>query len=309
MNLTDRYVAAVAARVPVSQRAEVEADTRALIADTLEANEGLGELAEKTALEEIGDPERLAASYLDRPLSLIGPRVFLAWKSTLQTVLWIAVPAVALVTLFAKFGDDGSAWDLLSAVLFTGIITATQVAFWLTVGFVIAERANLWEDSPWTVDQLSSEFNSEPSRSNAITDVSILVTAGALAIWAGLARPSFTVDGVEYLVFHPELNSWVLFAIGAVCLIEALPVVIRQVRGRYAFIDILAVIALNVATAAAVLPPLLGHRFLSTTWEHGLISNPAITTANVENIVAACVIAFAVWDILKTIYHYQRDSR
>ena len=45
-------------------------------------------------LTELGDPDKLAAGYTDRPLYLIGPRYYLDWWRLLKLLLWI-VPACA----------------------------------------------------------------------------------------------------------------------------------------------------------------------------------------------------------------------
>ena len=57
------------------------------------------------ALVELGDPAALAASYVDRPLQLIGPRYYLTWwrllKLLYSVVLPIAVAAVVLAQLLS----------------------------------------------------------------------------------------------------------------------------------------------------------------------------------------------------------------
>ena len=62
--LTDRYVWAVLRGVPAAQRADLEPEVRALVADAIEARTGepapsgaSAEAAERAALTELGDPD------------------------------------------------------------------------------------------------------------------------------------------------------------------------------------------------------------------------------------------------------------
>lgn len=80
--LTDRYISAATRTVPEKQRPELAADLRERIADQLDARRESGvsdAAAERSVLTELGDPEALAAAYIDRPLQLIGPRSYLTW--------------------------------------------------------------------------------------------------------------------------------------------------------------------------------------------------------------------------------------
>ncbi len=97
--LTERYVDTAMRTVPEAQRSDLSAELRALIADQVDARIGAGEgiaEAERAVLQELGDPDALAAGYAGRPLHLIGPRYFLTWWRLLKLLLWIVLPLVAL---------------------------------------------------------------------------------------------------------------------------------------------------------------------------------------------------------------------
>ena len=47
------------------------------------------------ALVELGDPAALAASYVDRPLQLIGPRYYLTWWRLLKLLYSVVLPIAA----------------------------------------------------------------------------------------------------------------------------------------------------------------------------------------------------------------------
>ena len=101
-SLTERYVYAVTRRLPEDQRTEVGEELRGTIADRIDALAADRPDADRTAnerlaLDELGDPDRLAAGYTGHRLHLIGPELYPAWKRLLQLVLAVAVPSVALV--------------------------------------------------------------------------------------------------------------------------------------------------------------------------------------------------------------------
>src|SRR3954464_2212709 len=96
--LTDRYVSAAVRTVPEDQRSDLAAELRASIDDQVDARVEGGEprgSAERAVLTDLGDPDKLAAGYMDRPLYLIGPRYFLDWWRLLKLLLWIVLPCAA----------------------------------------------------------------------------------------------------------------------------------------------------------------------------------------------------------------------
>ena len=96
-SLTDRYVDAAMRTVPEQQRQDLGAELRASIEDQIDGRVHNGEehsAAERAVLTELGDPDKLAAGYTDRPLWLIGPRYYLTWWR-LTKLLWAIVPACA----------------------------------------------------------------------------------------------------------------------------------------------------------------------------------------------------------------------
>ena len=87
-DLAERYVRAVLAAVPASQRQELEREIRALVADAIEAKTtetgSAGAEAERAALTDLGDPALLAGRYTGRTAYLIGPSLFPEWRRILS---------------------------------------------------------------------------------------------------------------------------------------------------------------------------------------------------------------------------------
>ena len=164
-DLIERYVLAVQEHVPEDKRAEVGVEVRAaideMVALRVEAGED-GAQAERGALEELGDPERLAASYHERQRYLVGPGWYPAYLKVLKLVAGTALPIVTLVTLLVAIGfEDASLGAAIESAVESLLWTAGMILLWVTIGFVIAERVEGPEGpakyrAPWTVDELSA---------------------------------------------------------------------------------------------------------------------------------------------------------
>src|SRR3546814_13935446 len=131
--LTERYVDAAMRSVPEKQRADLAAELRAAIGDQIDAHVEAGEspvAAERAVLTDLGDPEKLAADYIDRPLHLIGPRYCLAWwrltKPLWAIVLACAAFGLALAPVLSapSFGSGGG------AVVSVVISVLSRIGFW-----------------------------------------------------------------------------------------------------------------------------------------------------------------------------------
>ncbi len=90
-DLIDRYVYAATRSVPERQRRDVADELRASIRDQIDDRAASGEdlrTAERAVLLELGDPDKLAAGFSDRPAYLIGPRYYFEWWRLLKLLLW-----------------------------------------------------------------------------------------------------------------------------------------------------------------------------------------------------------------------------
>lgn len=134
-SLTERYVSAVLRSIPAKQRDEIELELRASIAD---AQESQDEIAVLTAL---GDPSRLAASYADRPLHLIGPSVYLDYRHVLGVLLSSVVPLIFVAVGVASFQAGATLAGALATAANVGLLVTMHILIWTTVVFVIVDRA------------------------------------------------------------------------------------------------------------------------------------------------------------------------
>ncbi len=165
--LTDRYVSATLRRVPQKQRPEIEKELRAAIADDVDARLDQGDdatAAEYAALTELGDPYRLAASYTNRTLALIGPDIYPTYIRTLKVVCWIALPIVAVVLAIISVAQGRNVFASIFGPLGTTISVGIYIAFVITLVFVILERTQPDEAEElahraWTPEFLAAEID------------------------------------------------------------------------------------------------------------------------------------------------------
>ena len=177
--LADRYVWGVLRAVPERQRADLEPEIRALVADAMEAraatSTGDAAAVERAVLTELGDPEVLAARYMDRSLHLIGPAYFLDYKRLLTLLLTIVVPIVTLATMAAGFIAQEAVVTAVLNGLGAGLMVGVQLAFWVTVAFAAVERYGTRQSGPimeWSLDDLpDTPSPARLSAGDAITSI------------------------------------------------------------------------------------------------------------------------------------------
>lgn len=309
--LTDRYVWGVLRAVPDATRTELEPEIRALVADAVEAHLAGGATAteaERAALIELGDPESLAARYTDRKQFLISPVMYPAWKRVIVPLLSIVVPIVSIVSGTASLLGSGTPGEAIVSMLSTGYIVAVMILFWVTLIFVLLERAGTEVDLPvgeWTPDALPDV--PAPERLGAgelIGSVITSVIVATLIVWQQL-QPPVVIDGNAEPIFDPALWSFWLPWFLVVTLIELVFTVALYVRGRWTYLFA----AINAALGAAFAIPAI--------WliQNGLLLNPAIVdelmaaggtwlevTAGITSIVIAVIVAWDAFDGFRKAY-------
>lgn len=207
--LTTRYIDAVTRSVPERQRDDVARELSAAIADQLDARLDAGEApddAERIVLTELGDPERLAAGYADRPLRLIGPRYYLDWKRLLVLLLWI-VPACAAVGIaIAQLIGGANIGELIGAVVSVTLSVIVHACFWVTLVFAVLERSghDTLDTATWTPDRLPETRQSGAKLADLIATVIFLVLFGGALVW-DLVRGLAFVDGAWVSFLNPAL--------------------------------------------------------------------------------------------------------
>lgn len=323
-SLTERYIYAATRSVPEKNRSDLAAELSASIADAVDARVDAGETtlaAERAVLTEMGDPDRLAADYSDRPAFLIGPRYYFEWQRLVKVLLAIVLPiAIAGVTLgqLLAGADFGTA---VGSVVATAIAIGLHLVFWPTLIFALLERnsgaspletgrataAGPW--APWTLDRLPEIRAKGLGTADLVASLVYVALLTAAILWDQLVGFVF-VDGDGIPLLDPAL--WTLW----------IPVLLIALAGEAVFAIVLFRIGrwtpgLAVANAALALLFAVPIVWLSAS---GMLFNPAFfeatagadaaAVASVVGIVIACTAAaIALWDIVDGVIKTVRARR
>lgn len=248
-DLTDRYVGEVLRGVPAPMRDDVERELRASIADAIEATDARGVAqpgpgsgpallaggAEAQALNELGDPARLAASMTDGPQYLIGPGLYWDYRRTVRALLMIVPPIVALtVSTVQAFTGTPPIEVLLDGVGLL-LIVAFQVVLWTTLGFAIAEYTGTREipgQHAWSVAALPRRTARRVTLGETIGTVLGLLIGIAALVWQQLGA-RVTDSGEVVPLLDPKLWSFWLPALIALMSAGVALQLLAYARGRW----------------------------------------------------------------------------
>lgn len=237
-SLTDRYVHAVTAQLPEAQREDIALELRGTIEDTVAASPEPDQAeAERQALRDLGHPTALADSYRGTGQHLIGPRFFPAWLRTLKTLLaWVpALVAVLMVALGLL--DEDPPGNIVGTAVTTALFAALQIAFWVTLGFAIAERTDAGgeamdalgvDQGDWDPADLPEPQKRQVTWGDAIW--SVILNAFLLTLLVLPVRLGGSIDGFAWgQIFTDTAYSlrWVLAAGMAASLLASVYVLAR----------------------------------------------------------------------------------
>jgi hypothetical protein len=180
MNLIDRYLNQVERTLPRKGRADILAELRSLLMDTLEdriQREAASASEEEvvTLLKEFGPPQKVAASYAHQGQYLIGSALYPLFKMIAGIVLAAVFGAQLLAFgVLVWLGEQAiRPWDTL-----LGMLSSIPAALgWLVIAFVIMQRFDVrpeMEDQPWDPLSLPEvEFPEAVNRGERIVGVAI----------------------------------------------------------------------------------------------------------------------------------------
>lgn len=305
--LTDRYIDAAMRAVPERQRADLAAELRASIADDIDTRIEAGEddaAAERDVLTALGDPEKLAAGYTDRPLHLIGPKYFLDWKRLVVLLLWIVLPCAAFgVALGMTIAGEpvGGIIGTVAAVLVSAFV---HVVFWTTLVFALVERYG--EDDPkaappaWKLDDLPDPRPKGAGLPDMIATLVLLGLVTAAVLWDRFVGFVPGEPGLSFL--DPGLwPAWIILLFVVIGLEAAVAVAVYAAR-RWTIPLAVANAVLNVVIVVPALWLLVEGRLLNAAFWPGVIADDPASAQTVAGVMAAIFgIGFAgiaVWDTI-----------
>ena len=185
---TDRYLDAVAHEVPHDRRDEVRAQLRERIEVDLTRRVAAGTPAaeaERQALEALGDPRRVADEAAG-PRWLVGPRVYPDYLRVLRLVAAIALPIIAAAVAIASGLAGQNPVEVVFSALAAVASAAVQIAFWVTIAFVVVDRSGAQPPSmrrAWTIEDLPAPARVTVSLGDTITGIVLSVLLIGVVLW------------------------------------------------------------------------------------------------------------------------------
>lgn len=303
--LTERYVGATLRSIPDKQRDDIEAELRASIDDAVEARVATGEsaeTAENDVLTDLGDPDRLAASYTGRPGFLIGPELFFDYKRLLTVLLLTVVPIVAVVIGVLEAIDGGSVGSVIGETIGLAITLAAHIGFWTTLVFAVMEWSG--EKAPtgeWSLSRLPplTPTSGGIKLGETIASMVFLVIAIVGLIVSRDLLGVASDDGSLIPLFDPATwDFWIPFLI----MVLALEIIFEAVKyrvGRWTGWLASVNAALNVAFALPAIYLLATEQLLNPAFFEEIGWTGAHEWGGVAvTITVVTIAAVAVWDIV-----------
>jgi len=302
--LTDRYVHAATRWLPGRTRTEVAAELRERIGDTVAAN-GDTPQAERAALEELGDPLRVAVDYTGREPALIGPRLFFPWLRLTMLLVAIVAPIVTTVVVVVGAFEGDPIGSIIGEGVWTLIEMAVHLTFWTTLVFVILD----WTGTPAEVDTWSVDSLPEPDTGTGLSDLIaaciFLPLFAVMIVWQHVRSPFFE-DGERIPLADPDLWSWYLPLVLTTLALE-LGHALWLHRSGWTWPAAWANLALSLAFAVPTIWLLLDGALVNPDLVAHLGWDPDITQKSM-NAIAAGVGLVSAWEILDGFRKaYRRD--
>ncbi len=193
MNLLDRYIHEVGRFLPRKNRADIQAELRSSVVDTLEDRFGAEPTEPEVVemLKELGSPREVAASYHPQGQYLIGPTLYPLFRMVATIVIAAVLGAQALAWGVSVFVAEES-FPVLEMI--AGMFSSIPASLgWVVVAFMVLQYFDakpLLDDEPWDPKKLP-EINPDQDlkRSEVIVslvfNVLILVLISLFPQWIG----------------------------------------------------------------------------------------------------------------------------
>jgi hypothetical protein len=260
-DLIDRYVHAVGRQLPRDRRADIEAELRSALNDSLEAR-GQGEPTQDQViaiLKEFGKPENVAASYWPEGQYLIGPRLFPLFRMVVGIALTVfVIVQLVLVGVTAIFNPA----ELPSIDFFSDLINSAFMAFGvIVIVFAVLQRFGVrpeQEKEDWNpLDLPAAEESDDIKRGDLV--VEMIFTLIFLAVLIFLPdKIGFIISPGSEIMLNPVLPPYIPLIILAFLLSLGLDVFLLW-RGRWEIWSRLTKIGLDLLGIGILIVLLIAH--------------------------------------------------
>jgi hypothetical protein len=264
MELIDRYVAEVGRHLPPRQRADIEAELRSLLMDSLEAR-SQGEPAQKDVISlllEFGHPQKVAYSYWPEGQYLIGPSLYPLFRMVAGIALLVVV-IVQLVLLGVAVVFQPEALPV-RGFLDDFVPTIVSVFGWVVLGFALMQRLNIRPkigEEDWDPFNLPPIENPEPfSQVGTVIEIAMGLVLIVLLAMLPEQLPQVLPAGVQVYI-SPVLIQYLPLLVLSIALGVGLNVILLW-RGKWETGTRLAKIVLNLFGIGVLALLISGH----TAW-------------------------------------------
>jgi hypothetical protein len=286
---TDRYLDAVAHEVPHDRRDEVRAQLRERIEVDLTRRVAAGipaAEAERQALEALGDPRRVADEAAG-PRWLVGPRVYPDYLRVLRLVAAIALPIVAAAVAIASGLAGQNPVEVVFSALAAVAGAAVQIAFWVTVAFVVVDRSGARPPSMrhrWTIEDLPAPARVTVTLGDTISGIVLSVLLIAVVLWPWQYEASAGAGSVPVLASGLPVVTAVLVGILVAGIV--LDVVLYLV-GRWTILAAVVNTLLDAAFAGIVIWLVATDQLFDPAFLAALRETPTLDPAQADAVIAA----------------------
>jgi hypothetical protein len=254
MDLIDRYIGAIARRLPADQADDIVAEIRDDLLTRQEARENaLGRPLDKSEvsalIKDVGHPLIVASRYRPRQY-LIGPDAFPFFVATLRVVaMFLAIAFAVAAASSVVFGHADIAHAVIGAT--SNLLSSAVFGFGTVVAiFYALERAGFPADylAKWRPQDLPEIKDKQPSAWGSAFEVAIGVYF--ILWWCGLVPFPAYYGNVKELVFIPDpIWTTVWWPVLALMVARLIFTIVQWLRPRWKAVRA----ALSVATAAGAL--------------------------------------------------------
>lgn len=325
--LVERYVHAVARSLPAGQRADVAAELRAAIWDSVDdrvaalppatvPTDAERERVVREVLVEMGEPTRLSHAYAATPRHLIGPRYYDDWWTTVRALLVTVVPiAVVAVLVVGLVLDRTSTGAAVGEAIWTGFTVAIHIAFWVTGVFWLLERTG----SPSAMEEARRDWDPdelpELPRARQIGLPELVWGAGLMALvlawlpWQHFRSPLDGPDGEPAAMLNPELwsDGWA-WGFVVLVVISLVVEIVKYVVGNWTRAVTGLSVVLDVAFAAFLVALVRLTEVVNPEVLAGL-DDPGTPKEVVDGVVIAVAVVTAVLGIVDALRKHRSFAR
>ena len=311
--LTDRYVWAVARRLPHARRAEVGEQLRADIGAAIATRVAAGEepdAAETAVIEALGDPDRRAADAEGRLGYLIGPRWYFDYRRLLVVVLSAVGPSVLGALLLAQALAGLNVWQGIPAAFGVAFSVTVQVGFWITVAFAVIERVSKGRRRPsadWDLSDLPLIPTARIGLGETIVAVLAYLLLVGLVVWQRNIWVVETAGDVPLPVLDPALWSFWIPWFLALAALEIVFALVAFTIGHWTWALAWVNVALNLAFAVPAVWLIASGAALSSEFRRTFAEVSALIDGLVA-IVPLVIVVVAAIDIIEGFRKAYRGS-